>query len=150
MPRPAKLNPVRHARIVNLLRDGVAFATACRTVGISASAGYEWLYSGWGTHPAAATGLAAFARDVDAVSPGGFAERYEDEFVEPQSSDGTESGRDRENGGETVERPFAEGFSEVDRFPTLLPAENSTALARLTDSGKLRNPRLGSIVDEEF
>jgi hypothetical protein len=65
----------------------------------------------------------AFARAVDAVFSGGFAERHEDEFAENefsqfsqsvegfadvQSSDGTESGRDRDNGGETVGRPFAE------------------------------------------
>jgi hypothetical protein len=51
MARPTMLTRVRHARIVELLRDGVPFATACRAVGISASAGYEWLYRGWGTHP---------------------------------------------------------------------------------------------------
>jgi hypothetical protein len=49
MARPTKLTTTRHERIINLLRDDVPFATACREVGISASAGYEWLYRGWGT-----------------------------------------------------------------------------------------------------
>jgi hypothetical protein len=108
MARPTKLTPVRHARIVEQLRDGVPFATACRAVGVSPSAGYDWLYRGWGTHPdrPPAPVYVAFARAVDAVFPGGFAERYEDEFVDAQSSEGTESGRDRENGGITG---FAEG-----------------------------------------
>jgi hypothetical protein len=35
MARPTKLTPFRHARIVELLSDGVPFATACRTVGVS-------------------------------------------------------------------------------------------------------------------
>jgi hypothetical protein len=93
MARPTKLTQVRHARIVELLRESVPFATACREVGISASAGYEWLYRGWGTHPdrPPTPAYIAFARDVDAVFPGGFAERYEDEFVDAQSSEETES-----------------------------------------------------------
>jgi hypothetical protein len=63
----------------------------CREVGVSASAGYEWLYRGWGAHPdrPPAPVYVAFARAVDAVFPGGFAERYEDEFVDVQSSGGT-------------------------------------------------------------
>jgi hypothetical protein len=71
MARPTKLTPVRHARIVELLRDGVPFATVCRHVGISASAGYEWLYRGWGTHPdrAPKTAYVRFAQAVDAVFP---------------------------------------------------------------------------------
>jgi hypothetical protein len=91
--RPTMLTRARHERIIDLLRDGVPFATACRTVGVSPSAGYEWLYRGWGTHPdrPPTARYVAFARAVDAVFPGGFAERYEDEFVEAQSSDGTES-----------------------------------------------------------
>jgi hypothetical protein len=112
MARPTMLTGARHARIVKLLRHGVPFATACRTVGVSPSTGYDWLYRGLGTHPAppAAPVYVAFARDVDAVFPSGFAERHEDEgeFVDAQSSGETASGRDRDNGGETVERPFAE------------------------------------------
>jgi hypothetical protein len=50
----------------------------------------------------------AFARAVDAVFPGGFAERHEDELVEVQSNSEAKSARDRDNGGETVGRPFAE------------------------------------------
>jgi hypothetical protein len=96
MARPTKLTPARHARIVELLRDGVPFATACRQVGVSSSAGYEWLYRGWGTHPdrPPATRYVAFAQAVDAVFPGGFAERHddEDEFAEPQKR--TENGRE--------------------------------------------------------
>jgi hypothetical protein len=110
MARPTMLTRARHERIITLLRDGFPFATACRAVGVSASAGYEWLYRGWGTHPdrPPTAVYVAFARAVDAVFPGGFAARHEDEFVEAQSNDGTESGRDRENGGETVVRSFAE------------------------------------------
>ena len=59
--RTRSLNPVRHARIVELLRDGVPFATACRAVGVSASARYEWPYRGWGTHPDRPPGGRAFA-----------------------------------------------------------------------------------------
>jgi hypothetical protein len=122
MPRPTKLTRARHERIVELLRDGVPFAGACRAVGVSSSAGYEWLYRGWGTHPdrAPKPTYVRFAQAVDAVFPGGFAERHEDEFaavterskdgqmasfVDVQSSVGTESGGDRENGGETVGGP---------------------------------------------
>jgi hypothetical protein len=98
MARPTMLTRVRHERIINLLRDGVPFATACRAVGVSASAGYEWLYRGWSTHPdrPPTAVYVAFARDVDAVFPGGFAERHgdEDEFAAVterpnQSSEGT-------------------------------------------------------------
>jgi hypothetical protein len=79
--RPILLTRARHERIVELLREGVPFATACRRVGISSSAGYEWLYRGWGKHPTRPMTRAcvAFARDVDAVFPGGFAERYADD-----------------------------------------------------------------------
>jgi hypothetical protein len=35
MARPTKLTPFRHARIVELLSDGVPFATACRKVDVS-------------------------------------------------------------------------------------------------------------------
>jgi hypothetical protein len=103
--RPTKLTRLRHERIVELLRDGTPFATACRAAGISASAGYEWLYRGWGTHPdrPPAPVYVAFARAVDAVFPGGFAERYEDEFVDVQSNEGTESDLARKNGGITGE-----------------------------------------------
>jgi hypothetical protein len=152
MARPTMLTTVRHARIVELLREGVPFTTACREVGVSASAGYEWLYRGWGTHPDRPPKLAyvAFARDVDAVFPGGFTERHQDEdefaqlpefpesvegFADVQSSDGTESGRDRENGGETVggpgtsrhvqaHEPFAEGFCEFRQSVTRASAES--------------------------
>jgi hypothetical protein len=64
MARPTKLTPACHERIINLLRDGVPFATACRTVGVSPSAGYDWLYRGWGTHPSrpATPACIAFAR----------------------------------------------------------------------------------------
>src|SRR2546422_5149576 len=94
MARPTMLTRVRHERIINLLRDRVPFATACRAVGVSVSAGYEWLYRGWGTHPdrPPTPACIAFARDVDAVFPGGFAERHEDEdefaSVTERSKDG--------------------------------------------------------------
>jgi hypothetical protein len=146
MARPTMLTRARHERIINLLRDGVPFATACRSVGISASAGYEWLYRGWGTHPdrPSAPVYVAFARAVDAVFPGGFAERREDEFVEVQSNGEAESGRDRDNGGETVGRPFAEpqnrcetgdaaGFSE---FP-----ESGEGVAEATEPDEIRHEK---------
>jgi hypothetical protein len=153
MARPTMLTRARHARIVQLLRDGVPFATACREVGVSASAGYEWLYRGWGTHPdrPPTAVYIAFARDVDAVFPGGFAERYEDEFVEAQSSDRTESGRERENGGETVgspgtsrhvqpQTPFVETqkWSETGDAPYQWPpnATNHAEFAEVTAPGK--------------
>jgi len=101
-------------------------------VGVSPSAGYEWLYRGWGTHPdrPPAQAYVAFARAVDAVFPGGFAERHEDEdefaavtgrskdgqaaaFVDAQISDETESragfAEPPQNRCETGE---AAGFSE--------------------------------------
>jgi hypothetical protein len=126
MPRPTKLTRVRHARIVELLRDGTPFATACREVGISPSAGYEWLYRGWGTHPdrPAAPVYVAFAQDVDALFPGGFAERYPDDadegqaasFAEPQKR--TENGRapsfvDVQSNEGTATSESREGFAEV-------------------------------------
>jgi hypothetical protein len=110
--RPTLLTRARHERIVELLREGVPFATACRRVGISSSAGYEWLHRGWGKHPSRPTTQAcvAFARDVDAVFPGGFAERYADdeiadeeggagfaEFAAPGFSDAVPNARARED-----------------------------------------------------
>jgi hypothetical protein len=79
--------------LVELLRDGVPFATACRTMGVSPSAGHEWLYRAWGTHPdlPPAPRYVAFAQAVDAVFPGGFAERHEDEFAEREFSEFPES-----------------------------------------------------------
>ena len=146
MARPTKLTRARHARIVELLRDDVPFATACREVGVSASAGYEWLYRGWGTHPdrSPAPVYVAFAQAVDAVFPGGFAERHEDEFVEVQSNGEAESGRERDNGGETVGWPFAEpqnrcetgdaaGFSE---FP-----ESGEGFAEVAEPDEIRHEK---------
>jgi hypothetical protein len=110
MARPTMLTRARHERIINLLRDGVPFATACREVGVSASAGYEWLYRGWGTHPdrPSAPVYVAFARAVDAVFLGGFAERHEDEFasVTERSKDGqAASFAEPQNRCETGPRP---------------------------------------------
>jgi hypothetical protein len=143
MARPSLLTQARHARIVQLLRDGVPFATACRRVGVSPSAGYDWLYRGWGTHPdrPPAPAYVAFARAVDAVFPGGFAERHqdEDEFLDVQSNEGAESGRDSANGGETVERPFAEGFSEFSESVTRASAAEFAEGAEPTKSDTQRD-----------
>ena len=83
------LTRARHERIIELLQEGTPFATACRTVGISPSAGYDWLYRGWGTHPSRSPTPAfmAFAQDVDAVFPGGFTERHPEE--EPAEASGS-------------------------------------------------------------
>jgi hypothetical protein len=151
--RPTMLTRVRHERIVELLRGGVPFATACRTVGVSPSAEYDWLYRGWGTHPdrPSAARYVVFARAVDAVWPGGFVARHEDEdefpqfpqpnvgFVDAQSTEGTESGRDRENGGETVERPFAEGFCEFRESVTRASAAEFAEVTEPTKSDTQRD-----------
>jgi hypothetical protein len=140
MPRPTKLTPARHARIVELLHDGVPFATACKRVGVSPSAGYDWLYrAGARIRRAPKPAYVRFAQAVDAVFPGGFTERYEDEFVDVQSSEGTESGRDRENGGKTVERPLRRGFRSS---RSRLRARARPSLRR---SQSRRNPTLHAI-----
>jgi hypothetical protein len=154
MARPTMLTRVRHERIINLLRDGVPFATACRAVGVSASAGYEWLYRGWSTHPdrPPTAVYVAFARDVDAVFPGGFAERHgdEDEFAAVterpnQSSEGTATPeRPARSTHLQAHEPFAEpqnrcetgeaaGFSE---FP-----ESGEGFAEVAEPLKSDTPR---------
>jgi hypothetical protein len=132
MPRPTKLTPLRHARIVELLRDGVPFATACRSVGVSASAGYEWLYRGWGTHPdrPPAPVYVAFAQAVDAVFPDGFAERYadEDEFADAQNNGETTWGEEFSQFSQSVARASAEAepakASETQRHARFAEPEN--------------------------
>jgi hypothetical protein len=155
MARPTKLTRVRHARIVELLRDGVPFATACREVGISASAGYDWLYRGWGTHPdrPPAARYVAFARAVDAVWPGGFVARHEDEdefpqfpqpktgFVDAQNSEGTEtefrefrgSNKGFVDGQHRCETGEAAGFSE---FP-----ESGEGFAEVAEPDEIRHEK---------
>jgi hypothetical protein len=160
MARPTKLTPVRHARIVELLGDGVPFATACRSVGVSASAGYEWLYRGWGTHPdrPPAPVYVAFARAVDAVFPGGFADRYEDEdestaanersFADAQSNGETTRGEGFSEFSESVARAsaeaepeFAEGFSDTPRDRARARAREASETQRKpSEEGTRRAP----------
>jgi hypothetical protein len=117
-------------------------------VGVSASAGYEWLYRGWGAHPdrPPAPVYVAFARAVDAVFPGGFAERHEDEFVEAQSNDETanrEAFAEPQNSGQTGDAAgfsefpeSGEGFAEVTQ-PTKSDTQRDRARVKRTAT---RNP----------
>jgi hypothetical protein len=78
MARPTKLTQARLELIVTLLERGMAFASACRSAGVSSSAAYEWIDRGRGVHPTrpATRACVEFAKAVDAVFPGGFAERH--------------------------------------------------------------------------
>jgi hypothetical protein len=49
--RPTKLTPERQAKIVEALRAGNYFETACASAGISPALGYEWLARGEGRDP---------------------------------------------------------------------------------------------------
>jgi hypothetical protein len=49
MARPTKLTPARHEAIVQAVRDGNYFATACAGAGVAEATGYEWLARGEGT-----------------------------------------------------------------------------------------------------
>lgn len=46
MGRPTKLTPATHAKIVQLMRDGNYFSTACQVAGIEVTTGHKWM--AWG------------------------------------------------------------------------------------------------------
>jgi hypothetical protein len=180
MARPTKLTRARHERIIELLEEGVPFATACRMVGVSPSAGYDWLYRGWGMHPdrPPAARYVAFARAVDAVFPGGFAERHEDEdefasasvaerskdgqaasFADAQDSERTETGFSEApsvSAVPAVASGFVEGFSDTPRDRARAREEDSGKEPRrapmpwLSQRSRGRGSIAGDVVDRDF
>ena len=70
MPRPTKLTPELHRRIVGMILAGVFPEIAAGACGVSRATFYEWLQRGAGEHPkrSASPSLVAFANDVKSAT----------------------------------------------------------------------------------
>jgi hypothetical protein len=69
VPKQSKLTPEIHQTIVEAVRAGNFFSTACRMAGIKENTGYGWLARGRGIRGTPGRVYQDFAKDIEAAEP---------------------------------------------------------------------------------
>lgn len=121
--RPPKLTPATQTKIVEAVRAGNYFATACRLGGIGYTTGKEWLSRGEGKHsdrPAAPTyaNFAAAVRQAEAESEVELVREWRESVKDKPSSI-----------GEILARRFPERWSPTRRQVTELSGPGGAPIA---------------------